>query len=392
MTIPTTKEITEQNLANFEGQLGQAAPINEKAFVRVLSAEEAVLFASLYRFGIDRVKQILVTTATGDGLDVLGGEYGVLRKVAVAANLQITLPGINGTIIPAGSDFVGDPNGVRYRSDSSATVVGGIATIDVTANDVGTIGNLNDGDTLTIGTQVAGAETVATVLQTNTVGAEQENDENYRIRILDVVRAPGGGGNAADYRNWAQEVVGVKRAYPYSGQPLVLLGAGSPPDRVVFVESTTDVDPDGIPPQALLDQVRVSITTDPATGFSRQPLGLTDETLFVEAITRTSFFVVIQGLIIDPLIEAQVKTDIETQITNYFLGLQPFIDGVDAVIERNDLITVLTISKVIQDILSAAGGSAQKITFSEDGLVDLLEYQLTQGEMAKLEPGGISYV
>lgn len=389
MNIPTTAETTAQNLANLESQLNQTSPLNDKAFLCVLSAEEAVLFTSLYKFGVDRVKQVLATTANRDGLIALGAEYGVPIKAAESTVLTAELPGTNGTIIPATRTFVGDSNGVRYSLDASATVTGGVATLSLTAQDAGVIGNLNNGETLSIDTQVAGAETVATVTATTTTGADAEGTEDYRTRILDVIRAPGGGGNAADYRNWAQGVAGISRAYPYAGDPA---GSGSPAERTVYVESTTTIDPEGIPPQSLLDDVRDNITTDSDTGLSRQPLGLTDDTLFVEPITRTEFFVRITGLTVDASIETAVKTEIETQLIAYFLSLRPFVDGIDAPIERNDLITDLTVSDVVQDVLKANGGSAQSVAFDIVSGGSIPEYQLGQGETAKLAAtGGIVY-
>ncbi len=391
-TIPTVQQIADQNIARFEAQLGQTVPITQRAFIRVLAVLEAVLFKTLFNFGLNSVAQVFMTTASGTGLDIGGGEYGVVRKVAVATGLTITLPGINGTIIPTTIDFVGVANGVRYSVDASATITGGFATIQVTAKTPGVIGNLNNGETLSIGTPIAGAESTATVTATTTTGADEEVDDDYRVRILDVIRAPGGGGNAADYRNWAQETAGVARAYPYAGKPAALLATSSPPDRTVYIESTTAIDPDGIPPGSLLDDARDSITTDPATGFTRQPLGLTDDTLFVVAITRTAFFVKITGLIVDAAIEAAVKADIDTQLTAYFLGISPFVDGVDSVVDRDDLITDLTVSNVIQDVLSANGGSAQSVAFDTISGGSIPEYQLGQGETAKLTPGGITYV
>lgn len=390
--IPTTQRIADQNLARLEGQLGQSAPIGDQAFLRVLAALEAVLGTSLFKFGIDRANQDLAVTATGEGLDALGNQYSVIRNVAVAANLEITLPGTNGTVIPATVDFVGDSNGVRYGVDASVVIAGGIATLNVTARDVGTIGNLANGETLTIGTQIAGAETIATVTDTLTTGAEGETDDVYRLRVLDVIRAPGGGGNAADYRNWSQEVAGVARAYPFAGNPVTILAVSSPPDRTVYIESTVAIDADGIPPSSLLDQVRDSITTDPVTGLVRQPLGLTDETLFVEPIIRTAFFVEIIGLVVDSQIEAAVKAEIETQLTNYFLSLGPFVDGIDPPAERNDLITDLTVSNVVQDVLSANGATATGVLFEIVPATPLADYLLAQNETAKLSPGGVTYV
>jgi hypothetical protein len=81
-------------------------------------------------------------------------------------------------------------------------------------------------------------------------------------------------------------------------------------------------------------------------------------------------------------------------LTNYFRGLRPFVDGVDAVTDRNDLITDLTITDVIQDVLKANGGSAQAVAFDTTFGGSIPEYQLTQGETAKLDPtaNGVTYV
>ena len=382
-TIPTTQESKETNLANLEGKLSQTSPLADKAFLRVIAAMEALGTATpLYKFAAERARQNLALTATGDDLDFLGAEYGVNRKAAVAAVLTIQLAGTNGTIIPATIDFIGDSSGVRYFPDSSATVIAGFATMTVTAEEAGISGNLLVGDTLSIGTQIAGAETVASVTVIDTVGTERETDDAYRIRVLDEIRSEGGGGNSFDYRNWSQEVSGVARAFPYAGQPDVV---GTPPDRTVFIEADTTIDLDGIAPQALLDDVRDSITTDPLTGFTRQPLGLTDSTLWIESITRSGYFIEVTGLVIDAAIETETKAEIKTAVTNYFLSLNPFVSGLDFLGDKNDVITQLTISDIIQDILKARSGSATSIAFgSVFGSYPSTPDTLDPGEKAKL--------
>jgi hypothetical protein len=397
--IPTTQETVDQFLANLEAALGQSAPINDKAYLRVVSVAEGIVFTSLYKYAAYKVKQNLAITAFGEGLDTIGAEYGLTRKAAEATVLTATLPGIDTTVIPQTVDFIGVANGVRYFLDSSETIgvpTPGVAELTMTAEDAGVVGNLQDGDTLSIGTQVAGAETIATVAvitgQTTSIlntGAEEETDEAFRQRILDEIRSVFGGGNQADYRKWAQEVAGVTRAYPYAGKPVLLLAESFPPERTVYVEADTTIDPDGIAPQSLLDEVRATITTDPVTGLARQPLGLTDETLYVESISRTTFFVKVTGLNINADIEATVKADITTALTNYFLTIKPFVDGLDSLLDRNDLITDLTISNVVQDVLSANGGSAQAVDFGVIVGVFIPEYQLNAGELAKF--GGITY-
>lgn len=400
--IPTTLEQFEIFLANLESNLNQTSPLNPKAFNRVLSAAEAMSFTSLAKFAAYNVKQILIITSFGDGLDVHGAELDLPRKLAEATVLTATLPGTNGTLIPQTIDFIGAANGVRYFLDSSETIgtpTSDVAELTMTAETLGAVGNLQSGDTLSIGTQVAGAETVATVAvitgQTEAIlntGADQETDEAYRVRLLDRIRAIFGGGNAADYRQWAQEVAGVTRAYPYAGKPILLLLESSPPDRTVYVEADTTIDPDGIAPQSLLDEVRDTITTDPVTGLARQPLGLTDDTLFVESIARSEFFVEIRNLTISDDLVAKAKSEIEDALTAYFVLIKPFVDGLDSILDRNDKITDLTVSNVVQDVLSANGGTAAGVSFGQTLGESLPEYQLSPGELSKLASGGINYV
>jgi uncharacterized phage protein gp47/JayE len=402
LNIPTTRELKDQFLANLEAALNQTSPLNEKAFLRVLSATEGIVFTSLYKYAVYKTKQILTITAFGQGLDDLGAEYGVTRKPAESTVLTATLPGTDTTIIPQTVDFIGDANGVRYFLDSSYEIgdpTSGVAEMTMTAETAGTVGNLQEGDTLKIGTQVAGAETTATVAvitgETTAIlntGADEETDEAYRVRILDEVRAICGGGNAADYRKWAQEVGGVARAYPYAGKPVELLLESTPPDRTVYVEADTTIDPDGIAPQSLLDEVRDTITTDPTTGLARQPLGLTDDTLYIESISRTAFYVQITSLSVGSDIEADVKDNIEEALTQYFRSIAPFVDGLDSVLDRDDKITDLTVSNVVQDVLSEAGGTANSVAFGLSEGESIPEYQLSPGELAKLASGGITYV
>jgi uncharacterized phage protein gp47/JayE len=389
ITIPTTQEQYEDNLSTFESKLNQTSPLNDKAFLRVLSAVQAGQGTGIYKYIAERILQVFAITATGIDLDVIGGNYGIVRKAAESAQFTITLPGTNGTVIPITVDFVGDANGVRYSNDAAGIVSGGIATLNVTANSAGVDGNLNVSDTMSIGTPIAGAESQATItVQTNT-GTEQETDDDYRIRILDVIRAIPGGGNAADYRIWSQEVAGVARAYPFSGLPVGMTGS-APPERTVYIEATTTIDPDGLAPSSLLDEVREIITEDPDTGISRQPLGLTDDTLYVESIIRITFYVSISGLTVDSNIEAQVKSDIEDALELYFRAVRPYVDGLDSPLDRNDIMTDPSVSSVVQDVVEANGGSVESVAFDTAPGSSIPSYQLAQNELAKL--GAVAYV
>lgn len=388
--IPTTQELSDLYLAIIEGKINQTSPLADKAFNRVMAQLFAMSGTSLNKLGAERILQNLAKTATGADLDRLGAEVNIIRIPAEAAQLTATIPGVDGNIIPVTIDFVGDGNGVRYRLDAAATVTGGFATLNLTAQEEGVIGNLNISDTLSIGTQVAGVETTATVTVIDNIGAEEETDDNYRERVLTALQGATGGSNAQDYKTWAEEVAGVAEAYPFSGQPFDdPLPTSFPGDRTVYIEATTDIHPDGIPPASLLDEVRVALNTDPVTGLSRPALGLIDSTLFVEAIIRTEIFVTISGLSVDPDFLAATKNEILTALTTYIFNVPMFVTGIDPPQDRADTITPLSLSDIVQDILKANGGIAEKVIFGTSPGQDLPGYTLDPGELTKL--GSVMY-
>lgn len=389
LKIPTTQELSDQNLANFEGQLGQTAPLQERAFLRVLAAVLALAETGLYKFAAERAKQNLALTATGADLDIIGAEFETPRKLAESAVITATVTGTDGSNIPATASFIGDANGVRYFVDASAVISGGVASLSMTAETSGAAGNLQAGDTLTIVSPLAGISTTATVDSLDNMGADEETDAAYRPRVLFAMRAPTGGSNATDHKIWAEEAAGVRRAFPYAGKPPSLGLTSYPGDRTVYVEADPSIDPDGIPPSTLLDEVRESINVDPSTGLSRPVLGLTDATLYVEAITRTSVDVTITNLVTPAGSDATVKADILAALDIYFSALAAFVGGVDLERDRNDTITTLTLGDVIQGVIGSAGASAETVEFSVSATpYDI--YILEPGELAKT--GTVTYV
>ena len=391
LKIPTTEELAVTYLNNLESRLNQNSPLNDVSFLAVLAALEAGQDTGQYKLAASQVLQVLALTATGEGLDALGAEYGLPRTPGESAILTVTLPGTNGVTIPANTDFTGDVNGVIYTATDATDITGGIATLSVTAEPGSeSSGNLENPDTMTIGTQIAGADTVATVIDTENTGADEETDEAYRPRVQNAIRSTCGGGNATDHKIWAEGVSGVFRAYPYAGKPLSLSLVSFPGDRSVFVEADTTIDPDGIAPQSLLDEVRAAIDKDPDTFESRPPLGITDATMFVPSIFRSAFYVEVRNLIIAVDKEAKAKSEIDIALDAYFRFIKPFVDGVDVPIDRNDSITDLTVSLIVQDVLTANGGTADGIGFGFSPGTFVPSHILEQGETGKL--GGTDYV
>jgi hypothetical protein len=390
VNIPTTKEIKEINLTNLESRINQDSPLNDRAFLKVLAVVEAVIQTGLYKFAAERSLQNLVSTATGDFLIQLGLELEVFYKEAEATILEAEISGSNGVVIPSGTAFNGVLNEVIYLTNADATISGGIATLELTAQKTGTIGNLNNGSELYIRSLIADVDPVAIVTDTINVGTEAEEEEAYRERVLFAYRAVLGAGNSSDYKVWAERVSGVKRVYPFTGKPYSI-PTSCPGDRTIFVEATTDVDPDGIAPSSLLEEVREAINYD-SEGREQIPLGVEDSLLYIESIERNEFFVKIISLVVDPAKLTALQADISIALDKYFREIvRPYVIGIDPIFQKNDVITQNFVSDVVADPLKLYGASCSEVQFSkEDGVpTPVLSYTLENNELAKL--GGITY-
>ena len=394
LSIPSTSEIVAQAIANFEAEIGQTTPLAPKAFLRVLAGVLGAQFTTLYKYGVERTQQALALTATGSGLDLIGSNYGVDRRAGVAAELAVAITSSTPTTpIPLTIEWVAVSTGVRY-STTTASVVNGLGQgyFSITAQEIGDVGNLSIGDELSIGAPVAGLASTAQVIGTTETGIDRETDDSYRRRVLNEIRTVGGGGNGVDYRTWAEEVDGVAAAYPYTGKPVDgSLGTSYPGDRSVFVQAEASLGTGGVAGAGLLSDVRDSINTDPDTGLSRPPLGMTDATLFVLSVSVTSIYVEIRNIDYGNGNATEVKADIESALEDYLATIVPYVDGVDPEITKNNVISDLTLSQTVQSVLEAYAGSASGIGFASDAAFStyLERYTLGQGEIVDL--GSVTY-
>ena len=328
ITIPATQDLVTLYRAYIEARLNQTTPASDKAYNTVLAVAMSMATTALFKYAVDRDLARLAQTATGADLDFLGAEYGTPRNQAVAWQGTVTLTGTNATVIPAGWIFIAAGSGALYTNNASGTIALGTVTLTLTAQLAGASGNLSGGATFTLQSQIAGATGTPTVASTTVTGTDTETDDAYRVRVLSVQQSQGGGGNASDYRIWSQTVAGVVKAYPYAGPPTGSGITSEPPMRTVYVECATSIQADGIAPGGLLTQVRTAITTDPNTGLARQPLGLTDGSLYIQAITCTPIYVQISSLTVPSGATAACKTALLAALTAYFLKVTPFCVGV----------------------------------------------------------------
>ena len=217
-TIPTLTEVSRWLRgivpSAFAGARADIWPNNLPIFVKVvaMAASQGNLRAEwIY-------KQIFVSTAEDDMLDLHGYEIGLGRKPASAATGEMVFAATPGAIIPAAA--VIDAGGLAYAVRAAVTAVGNSLTVQVDAIDAGPLGNL------TAGADVRLREPWAGVTQNGEVGSlgltggvEKELDAAYRKRLLFRKRNKPRGGAKADYMIWVGEVAGFSSAAVFAATP-----------------------------------------------------------------------------------------------------------------------------------------------------------------------------
>lgn len=389
LQTPTTKEISDNIIAQLEASLNQTIPLLPKSFLRVLAKALAGVFVLLYKYGGFMFLQMFVQTASAKETTVNGvlltplTQWGRLIGVgdpapATSAELQIEITvEIQSGVLPSNTQLVSTDNGVTYITlgavllDAPTKLVNVLAASDQAGGGgAGIIGNLEPGAVLSFANPLANVARNATVILQAVTGANAESTEAYRQRIIDRFQKRPQGGAYADYEQWGEEPAGIINVYPYTSD--------CPGQVDVYVEATPESsgDPDGIPTLAQLQTVLDSIELDQDGRATRRPANALANTF---PITRTGFDVRVTGLVVDNL--AQVQQTITTAIEEYFLDREPFIEGL-SILPRRDRITRSAVGGVVDDIVSASGGIFSSVIVTQSA-VNVELYGLGIGEKAK---------
>lgn len=389
LATPTTQDLADNITAQIELAIGQTIPLLPKAFVRVLSKALAGVIVLLYRYAGFIFLQMFVTYATNEETLINGRvvrpltEWGRLVGVgdpedATRAELTVTVTVqvLTGSLA-AGSQLLFASTGVVYVT--TAAVALNAATITATiraASDQsggsgeGAIGNLEVGDVVSFANPLPNVATDAVVASVVTTGADSEDIEDYRARIIRRFQRKPQGGAYADYQIWGEDVAGIAHVYPYTGDP---------GEVDVYVEATeaSSGSADGIPTGAQLTGVAAAIELDDAGLASNRPANAAVNVL---AISRRAFDVTVTGLTAPDITEAE--STIEQAVDEYLRSREPFIVGISS-LPRTDRVTLAAVSGVIDDVVSALGGSVTTVVLLISS-VSTPAYTLAAGEKAKL--------
>lgn len=145
------------------------------------------------------------------------------RHPAVAAHGFIEIKGSPQTEIASGTIWQSD-DGRRYRTTETKRIIDQSIDVPVTAEELGLVGDLNEGEVLHAVSPTLGLDSQALVLAPGiTGGSDEESIEALRQRVIQALQLRGQAGSAADYVMWARQVPGVTRAWVQANY----LGPGS---------------------------------------------------------------------------------------------------------------------------------------------------------------------
>lgn len=391
MITTTTKQISDNIIAQLQASLNQTVPLLPKSFTRVLSKALAGVFILLYKYGGFIHLQQFVRTASDQPTTINGetvtpltfwgrligvGDPTAATKAELAIDVTVTTQ--SGTLA-SGSQLIG-PNGFTYITIGSVLLDSATVRVTVRASadqagggGVGTGGNLDPDDTLSFANPLANVDRTAVVVEQSVTAADAETTAAYRQRVIDRFQKRPQGGAYADYEQWGEEAAGIINVYPYTGEP----GQVDVYSEATVASSGSE---DGIPTDAQLQAVLDIINADNNGLANRR-----NANTFVNSypITRTAFTVNVTGITgVDDL--GQVQDDVETSLTEYFATIEPFISGL-SVLPRKDQITRTRVSAYVEDIVTAAGGTFTAATFQVTGVSgNLSAYIVGEGEKAKV--------
>jgi uncharacterized phage protein gp47/JayE len=219
---PTLPQLIDQGASEIESRLPGVLARVRRSLVGVINRVVAGGLSALYKYVEFLNRQVWPDQAEAEFLVDHGTRWGVFRTPAAPATGTVSFSGTDGAIIPAAT-VVQRADGTRYLTDAIGTIAAGVALVEVTAETAGQASNSALSTAVTLVSPIAGVNSAATATTALAGGADIEDVEAWRARILARVRQAPQGGSVDDYIAWALEVPGVTRAWVYPAE----LGAGT---------------------------------------------------------------------------------------------------------------------------------------------------------------------
>lgn len=207
--LPTPTEIAERLAAGVETALETPdRRVDARSPNSVLSVLTRVFALGMFETWLYQralAEDLMPDTARAEALERHANVWGVSRLPAAVAVGSVTFAGADGTVVPAGTEMVAT-GGQVVLTTAAATIASGAATVAARAEAGGAAGNLVGGAVLQLTAPVAGLLPQSATVEAPGFagGADMEDDEALRARLLARIRQRPHGGAAFDYEDWAR--------------------------------------------------------------------------------------------------------------------------------------------------------------------------------------------
>lgn len=214
-TRPTLTQIIERIKGDFKSGLSLQT-ILRRSFLDVFSKAFGGASHTLHGhidFGIN--KRFFPDTGDEETVIRWGTLYDLPRNEAQKAELTVDVVGTTGGTLLQGTIYIRS-DGTEYEVKAEVIVPASTtvpATIVARDGFEGADGNMDNGDTVSLQSAIAGIESEATVIATELEGEDLEDIELYRDRVLERMQFPPSGGTVNDYISFAKTVSGVTRVF-----------------------------------------------------------------------------------------------------------------------------------------------------------------------------------
>jgi uncharacterized phage protein gp47/JayE len=251
---PTLNELVVRIQEDLVSRLELSGALLRRSFLYVLARVLAGAAHMVHGQQEFYARQIFPDQAEAEFLARHASLFGMSRNAATFAQGTIDVTGDAGEVVPEGTVYV-RADGWTYETDAELTLDGsGEGSVAVTAVTAGVDGNADEGTVLTLESPISGVDSEATVdADELSEGADQETDDDLRVRLLERLRNPPQGGSEADLIAWAKEISGVTRVWISAGE----LGAGTVSLRFVRDDDGdgADIIPDAGEIEAVQDHI-----------------------------------------------------------------------------------------------------------------------------------------
>ncbi|VVE29973.1 phage baseplate protein [Pandoraea eparura] len=209
----TLSTLISEVAADISSALQGADALLRFAVLRIVGKIQAGMCHQQFGYLDWIAKQAVPFTAEDEYLQGWAALKDVYQKEASKAQLTAQFPGVAGKVLSS-STPVARGDGVTYTTSTTGTVdETGNVSVTIVADVAGAAGNADPGASVSLSVAVDGIQQGGTITATVKSGADIEDNDSLRSRMLDAYQSTPQGGDSDDYVLWALAIAGVTRAW-----------------------------------------------------------------------------------------------------------------------------------------------------------------------------------